>query len=253
MVNNIYRVSENWGPCRISGTPVSRFGRFHVGLAEQGRGLRRNHEPEHRARGILLLRGRQYSDARWTRLVQEARQWPDIISSRYANHDVGLLNADLEVAARQIVGDGTAGGESCLGLQLLGEAELRNPLPDIRAAAATRIADRLRREQSRLVRFHGADVGFRRASPHRKAETGEHERRNRAGDDLAILDEILNRAGISGDEVCRAVVESLLERGALFLDDGHLAPARTLERGGELKRHGRRSLVGQDDEIDRRV
>ncbi len=132
-------------------------------------------------------------DARRARLVQEARQWPDILGSRYADHDVGLLNADLEVAARQIVGDGTAGGERGLGLQLLGQAELRNPLPDIRAAAAARIADRLRREQRRLVGFHRADVGFRRASPHRKAETGEHERRHRAGHDLAILDECLNR------------------------------------------------------------
>ena len=66
-------LSENWGPCRVSGMPVSRFGWFHVGLAEQRRGLRRNHEPDHRARGVLLLRSCQYSDARWARLVQEAR------------------------------------------------------------------------------------------------------------------------------------------------------------------------------------
>src|SRR5687768_12033548 len=179
--------------------PVSRLGWFHTGLAEQRRSLWRNHELDHCARGLLLLRRRQDTDARWARLVQEARQWPDIISSTHADHDVGLLNADLEVAARQVVGDGTACSKRCFGLQLLGEAELRNALPGIRAAAAARVADRLRREQGRLVGFHGADVGLRCAGPHRKAETGEYERCHRAGDDLALLDEILNRAWIPGD------------------------------------------------------
>ena len=46
---------------------------------------------------------------------------------RDADHDVGLLKADLEVAARQVVGDGTAARELRPGLQLLGEAELRDP------------------------------------------------------------------------------------------------------------------------------
>lgn len=54
----LYRVSGTWGR-RISENAVSRFGRFHVGLTEQRRGLRRNHEPDHRARGVRLFRDRQ--------------------------------------------------------------------------------------------------------------------------------------------------------------------------------------------------
>src|SRR5439155_23690227 len=181
----------------LSETPVSRVEGFHVGFAEQRRGLRRNHEPDHRARGLRLLRVRQQTDTRWARLVQKAGQWPDIIRSRHADHDVGLLNADLEVAARQIVGNGTAGGENRLVLQLLGEAELRDPLSDIRAAAAARIADRFGRDQRRLIDFHRADVGFGRAGPYRKPETGAHEWRHRAGHDFTVSDELVDRAGIS--------------------------------------------------------
>ena len=44
----------------------------------------------------------------------------------------------------------------------------------------------------------------------------------------------------------------LLQRGALFLDDGHLVPARPLERGGEFAHPRRRALVGQDDEFGRK-
>src|SRR5262245_60779120 len=63
------------------------------------------------------------------------------------HHDVALLNAEFEVAARQEKGDrtGAATGENDLWLQLLGQAEHRDSLLDMLAAAAARIADRLRR------------------------------------------------------------------------------------------------------------
>jgi hypothetical protein len=44
---------------------------------------------------------------------------------------------------RQIVRDGTSGGENRLVLQSFGEVELLDPLCDIFAATAARIADRL--------------------------------------------------------------------------------------------------------------
>lgn len=84
----------------------SRIDWFHMGSAQERRGLRRNHEPDHRARGVRFLRGRQHADIPLAGLVQKAGQWPDIIASRHIDHDVGLLNADLEVAARQIVQTG---------------------------------------------------------------------------------------------------------------------------------------------------
>src|SRR5438093_7584073 len=45
------------------------------------------------------------------------RSRPDIIGSRHSHHDVGLLDAELEVALGQIVGDRAVAGEHRLGLQ----------------------------------------------------------------------------------------------------------------------------------------
>src|SRR5206468_712466 len=100
--------------------------------------------------------------------------------------------------------------------------------------AAARIADRFGREQHRLVGFHRADVGFGRAGPHRKPETCAHEWHHRAGHDFTISNERLDRVGISGDEISRTVVESLLQNGVVCLDDGDLVTARTREPGGEF-------------------
>src|SRR5262249_31373249 len=173
----------------------------------------------------------------------------DITRSRHADHDVRLLNADLEVAARQIVGDGTAGGENRPVLQLLGEAELLDPLADICAAAAARIANRFGREQRRLIGFHRAEVGFGRAGPHRKSETRAHEWRYRAGHDFTVSDEFVDRTGISSDEISRTVVESLLQNGVVCLNDGDLVTARTRERGGEFSYSRRRTLIDQNGDL----
>src|SRR5262249_34329578 len=170
-----------------------------------------------RAGGLRFLRLRRYTNIRCARLVQKTGQWPDIIRSGHADHDVGLLNADLKVAARQIVGDGTAGCENRLGLQLLREAELLDPLCDICAAAAARIADGFGRKQRRLVRFHRADVGLGRAGPPRKPEPRAHEWRPRSRYDFTVSDELVDRAGISGDEIRRTVVELLLQYGVVCL------------------------------------
>src|SRR5919201_2891742 len=126
---------------RVRPTSVSMFGGFDVSLAEQWRGLRRNLELDHRARDLRLFGRRHQRDARRARFVQEARQRPDIVRSGNADHDVGLLNADLEVASSQIIRHGTAAGENRLRFQLLGETELRNTIRDVRTAASARIAD----------------------------------------------------------------------------------------------------------------
>src|SRR4030095_14712160 len=91
--------------------------------------------------------------------------------------DVGLLNAKLEVAARQEEGDraGAATGENDFRLQLLGQAELRDSLRDMLAAAAARIDDRPSPLPCLRVCLARADVGLWRAGAHRDAETGEHE------------------------------------------------------------------------------
>src|SRR5262245_36224831 len=162
-----------------------------------------------------------------------------------------MLNANLELAARQIVGHGTSCGENRFVFQPLGEAELLDPFPDIRAAAAARIADRFGREQRRLVGFHRADVGFGRAGPHRKPETCAHEWGHCAGNDFTISDELVDLAWISGDEIRRTVGESLLQNGVVGLDDGDLVTARTREPGGEFSYARRRALVGQDNKVGR--
>src|SRR5262249_6859302 len=78
-------------------------------LAKQRSGLRRNHELDHRSRGLLLLRYREQRHAVGTRLVQEPRHRSHIVGAPRADHDVGLLNAKLKVAPRQKEGDRASG------------------------------------------------------------------------------------------------------------------------------------------------
>src|SRR5262245_3071909 len=116
-------------------------------LAQERRGRRRDHEPDHRLCSVLLLGNRQQTNAAWTRYVHGSGHGPDKIGPCRAHHDVTLLNAELEISAGQEEGDraGAATGENDLWLQLLGQAELRDALRDMLAAAAARIADRFRR------------------------------------------------------------------------------------------------------------
>src|ERR1700693_1135889 len=150
---------------------------------------------------LRLLRARHQGDARGAGHVQEAGQCPDIFGARGSHHDVGLLDADFEVAFGQELDHRAAVAVHRLGLELIGEAELRYPFGRMGAAAAVRIADRLCGQQCRLVGLRRADVRLGHAGAYRKTETGEHERRHGAGHHLASLDEILDRGGIAGDQV----------------------------------------------------
>src|SRR5262245_22480123 len=226
--------------------------RLHMGLAQKRRSPRRNHEGDHGTRGLGLLRARQQRHVGWARLVDVAGHGPDIIGPRHPHHDVGLLDAKLELAARQIIGDRAGSGAHRLGLQLLGEPELLDAFRNMRAAAAKGIADRLRRDQRRLVGLDGADIGLRRAGAHRNAKARQHERRHRARHHLALLDQLFELLGIGGEQIAgRIGVEPALERGARFLDHRHLVPARLRERGRELAHAWRRALIGQDNKIGR--
>jgi hypothetical protein len=139
------------------------------------------------------------------RLVDDAGHRPDIVGPRHAHHDVGLLDADLEVAAREIVRHrsavGGAAGAHRLGLQLLRQPELLNSVRHVSAAAAKGIADRFGRDERGLVGIDRTDVGLWRAGAHRDTEPGQHERRHCAGHHLALLDEIIERLGIGGEQV----------------------------------------------------
>ena len=237
----------------FSTIPFSPPRRLLVHLAEQRRGGRRDHELDQRLRGVALLGDGQQADAVRTRQVEASGHGPDEIGPRRAHHDVGLLDAELEVAARQVEGDGAgaAAGEDDLGLQLLGEAELGDSLGGIVAAAAARIADRLRRHERLRVRLDGADVGLERAGADRDAERGKHIGRRAAGHDPAFLDVRLERLGAARDQVRGPAGDPLLQRLAGFLEHRHLVPARAREGGGELVQPGRVALARQDDDLGR--
>ena len=66
-------------------------------LAQQRRGLGRNHELDHGARSLGFLGHLQQRNARRAGIVEVAGQRPDILGPRGANHDVGLLDADIEI------------------------------------------------------------------------------------------------------------------------------------------------------------
>src|SRR2546429_4292187 len=53
-----------------------------------------------RSRGLRLLGARQQRHVGLARLVELTRHRADIVGPRHAHHDVGLLDADLEFAAR---------------------------------------------------------------------------------------------------------------------------------------------------------
>src|SRR5262245_14836517 len=216
------RISAACAPCAISAKPralaamaLSKFSmtssrlflsslareRLHMGLAQQGSGRRRNHEGDHGTRGLGLLGARQQRHVGWARLVDISRHGADIIGPCHADHDVGLLDADLELAARQIVGDWAICGAHRLGFQLLGQPELLDALRHMRATAAKGVADRLRRDQRRLVGLDRADVGLRRAGAHRDAKARQHERRHRGRHDLALLDQRLELLRIGSEQI----------------------------------------------------
>src|SRR5712672_1247271 len=112
------------------------LGRLHMALLQQRDRLRRGHELDHLARQIRLLGDRHQADVERAWLVGGARQRADIVSARDADQHVGLLNAKLEVALGQILGNRTAAGELDLGLHLLADTELIDPFLSMRTAAA---------------------------------------------------------------------------------------------------------------------
>src|SRR5258707_1233992 len=75
--------------------------RLLVNPAQQRRRLRRNHIADHGARGVLLLRYVQQCDAVGTGLIDRSRHRSHVIGSRYAIHDVALLNAEFEITTCQ--------------------------------------------------------------------------------------------------------------------------------------------------------
>src|SRR5215510_5286250 len=83
--------------------PRSARIRLHMGLAQKRRSRWRDHEGDHGTRSLGLLRARQQRDVGLARLVDLAWHGADIIGARHAHHDVGLLDAELELAACQIV------------------------------------------------------------------------------------------------------------------------------------------------------
>src|SRR5579864_7400530 len=132
---------------RIASLLPSRLDRIDMECAHDRQRLRRDHETNQRACCVHLLRHRQDGEVRAAWLVEEAGRYADKVGARHADHDIGLLDADLDIAAREIVGDWAAGALAarayCLGLQGCGQPELLDPFRDIQAAAAERIADRL--------------------------------------------------------------------------------------------------------------
>src|SRR5438105_3994523 len=79
---------------------------------------------------------------------------PYMFDPRRADHDVGLLDTDIEIAPREIFYYRAVVHQHGLGLKLVGNAKLRNALGRVRAAASARIADRISGKQCRFVALH---------------------------------------------------------------------------------------------------
>src|SRR5262249_3186630 len=153
-----------------------------------------------------------------------------IVGARRTDHDVGLLDTELEVAARQEEGHraGAAAGANGLRFERFGETELLDPLGDVLAAAPARVADRLRGQERCPIVLDRTDVRFWRAGAHRDAKTGEHVGRYRGGHDLVLLGEIVHRLRTKRNQVGRTAAGPLLERVPGLLEHRYLvaAPAR---------------------------
>src|SRR5215510_4506150 len=67
-----------------------------MGLARERRGFGRDHESDHLPRDLRLLRHGQERNARRARLVHRSGRYADIVGSGNSDHDVGLLQAELE-------------------------------------------------------------------------------------------------------------------------------------------------------------
>ena len=112
---------------------------------------------------------------------------------RYREQLADLLETDLGLAARDHLTDRIAGRrDPALGFDRIGNSEALEHSLEIDAARAGRICDRFGRQQRMLECVGRADVGLRRARAHGDADAGAHEIDTAAGDELALLDEVVD-------------------------------------------------------------
>ena len=122
---------------------------------------RRGREPGERVRRLWLLGLARHGCGNDAGFLEIARQWANIVDTVDGPEFADLLNADLDLAARDRFAYQFAGDLPELVLDLFGDAKAFKKLGgNINAAGAFGVADRPGIQQCRFQRVGGTDIRF---------------------------------------------------------------------------------------------